>query len=442
MRGLTRIFAIPALAHRPGIRYYKRNILYIFISSPRSVKLVKKILALSVLVIFSLACDRPKPVLEITNHLWPEGTAISVIFNGKVVASSSLYGDHVRINIPRRGAVTVRAAAPAVITALSPELIMAGGVVSYQLPIPVMRRQIGMVNLGVGCIDPKEDSFFSVMLQNSAASISSLFLPPKYDYYVASAIKLAHARAVEVILRADSGNEASVKDALKSVHACADKAERVCADGILFLPGDVCWRSGGFPAEIRTLAALVHNKGMTLAVAITPENLDVFHPMILFDQVPAPECPDELLLLCNGAATSDGNPEVVSLSQIEDALLKIIGEKIPLSRVSIEVRLSARASRAVEKARQPVALAPGELKRVLTETGAGSAIRMGDGSLMLGYKGVDYIYEDLTGIARKMRFLRSGEFSRVHGVHVLYDGLGVRPDAAGLKELAGVFGGK
>ena len=329
-----------------------------------------------------------------------------------------------------------------VVGAITAPVIVGPLAVSYKLPIPVMRRQIGTVNLGIGCVTPGAERFSCSLAENFAVSLSSFSLSPRDGTALGVAIARAHAKAVEVIFRAESPKGASAGTALASALSCADEAERLGADGILFLPADAFWRDGAFPAEIRKLAASVHNRGMTLAVAISPEILSVFHPVVLFDQVPSPECPDELFILCYGAPETDEIPSIVSLQQMENALLKIMAEKIPLSRVSVEVRLSAQAGSTGGKTRQPVALEPGELEKVLAEAGAGSAIRMGDGSLMLGYKGVDYLYEDLTGIARKMRFLRKGEFVRIHGVHILYDGLGAPPDAAGLRELAEVFEGK
>ncbi len=403
---------------------------------------MKRILALSVFLVLSLACDRPKPVLEISNHLWPEGTAISVIHEGKVVASSALYGDHVRISVPKRGVVTVRAAAPTALTSFSPELTLHGGVVSCPLPIPVTRRQAGTVNLGIGCMSSDAAPVCLALVENFAASVTSLSLATGDGASLTAAIARAHAKAVEVILRADCRKDVSVNAAFKTVLVCADEAERSGADGILFLPADTAVRSVEFPKELRALAASLHDRGMSLIVALTPEVLRDFHPVVLFDQVPAPECPDELRVLCYGAGPDAEIPAVASSQQMEDVLLKVMEEKIPLSRISIEVRLSAQAAGVEGKTLRPVALAPGELEKILAEAGTGSVIRLGDGALMLGYKGVDYQYEDLTGIARKMRVLRSGEFLRLHGVHVLYDGLGVKPDAAGLKELAGVFGGK
>ena len=66
-------------------------------------------------------------------------------------------------------------------------------------------------------------------------------------------------------------------------------------------------------------------------------------------------------------------------------------------------------------------------------------LRLGDSSLALGYDGITYAWDDLSGVARKMTFFRSGEFVRVKGVCIVYDGLGVKPDAEGINRLAGIF---
>lgn len=403
--------------------------------------LMKRIFALGAIIILAFACDRPKPVLEVSNHLWPDGTAVSVLSGGKIVAGSILYGDHVRIPCPRRGVCMVRAAAPAVISAVSPQLTLIGGITSYTLPVPVMRRRIGTVNLGIGCAAPGADSLCRSLIDRSSASITSLSLEPEAVSDLAAIISHAHARAVEVILRVNCGGR-SGKGALKNALAWVEKAERLGADGILFIPGENMWGDGTFHGAVRALASSLHGKGMSLAVALASEVLDDVHPAAFFDRVPSQECPDELLLLCCGAGLKEKSPEVVSISQIERALLKIMEEQIPLSRISLEVRLSALAYRGSGTVREPVPLAAGAFETISGEAGRGSAIRMGDGSLLLGYRGVSYLYEDLAGIGEKIRFLRTGEFARVRGLQILYDGLGLRPDEAGLRTLAGVFEGQ
>jgi hypothetical protein len=126
--------------------------------------------------------------------------------------------------------------------------------------------------------------------------------------------------------------------------------------------------------------------------------------------------------------------------RIENSLIAVMDGQIPLSRITVEIALSAFAYRGNGTSnREGVSLVTGAIERILSEAGSGGAIRLGDGTLILGFRGVNYAWDDLAGITRKIAFLRTGEFARVRGVRIVWDGLGVKPDTEGLKSTAAVF---
>jgi len=390
-------------------------------------------------LIVSLSCSRPQPVVEIATHHWPEGSAVSLIRNGKVVARSSLFGDHVRMNAPKPGSYHVRVASPEALASVSPELEVGPGVTAYTLPLPVMRRRIGTTNLGLGFAAPGSDSVCMRVLETSPTALTSISLYLGVSDAAADIIRRAHEKGIEVLLRGE-GRGRETKTVLTSMLALSDSAERYGADGIVIVSDD----SGGYDrrvmATVRTLAAAVHERGMTLSLALVPGEEGRFHPRAFFDSIPAPECPDDLVLLCSAAGIEKDEIAPVSLSRIENSLIAVMDGRIPLSRITVEIALSAFAYRGNGTSnREGVSLVTGAIERILSEAGSGGAIRLGDGTLILGFRGVNYAWDDLAGITRKIAFLRTGEFARVRGVRIVWDGLGVKPDTEGLKSTAAVF---
>jgi hypothetical protein len=390
-------------------------------------------------VSFFFSCSGPQPVVDIAVHHWPEGSSVSLIRNGKVTARSALFGEHVRVTLPRRGEYRIRVSSPEALTAMSPEMEIGPGVTAYTLPLPVMRRRIGATNLGIGFEAPGSDSACIRILDTTPASFTSISLDLGVSRTTADLVRRAHEKGIEVLLRGGRRGAQNGKSALKSILALTDSAERYGADGIVFVPDAGKGYGRGLVPDSRTLAAAIHERGMTFSLALDPGDSASFRPLAFFDSIPAPECPDDLVLLCGtpGAAKDESSP--VSIARIENALIRVMDARIPLSRVTVEIPLSANAYSGSGPNRTPVVLSPGALRKTLAEAGEIGGMRLGDGTLALGFRGVNYSWDDPAGIAKKVEFLRTGEFARVRGVRIVWDGLGVSPDSDGLKRLAGVF---
>ena len=62
-------------------------------------------------ILFTIfSCERPGIELIIYNSIWPEGTIISLIHGNQTLSRSSLYGGHVRLNVPKTATYRIRAA--------------------------------------------------------------------------------------------------------------------------------------------------------------------------------------------------------------------------------------------------------------------------------------------------------------------------------------------
>ena len=147
-------------------------------------------------------------------------------------------------------------------------------------------------------------------------------------------------------------------------------------------------------------------------------------------EAPAPERPDELRI----AFKCTGVPSSVPVDQIEKIIEELFRQHIPLSRISVEMTLTAFKFRVVDNGGlEPLELKEGELQTLLDSTDGYGVIRLVDLSLRLGHKGTLYAFDDTEGIAQKISLLRAGGFSRSGGIHIVYDGLGVEPDPEDFK---------
>ena len=81
------------------------------------------------LIFFS--CSRPQPVVDIYVHHWSEGSSVSLNRSGKVVARSSLFGDHVWVTTTKRGVYTIRVASPGILVAVIDGLKIGTGVTTH-----------------------------------------------------------------------------------------------------------------------------------------------------------------------------------------------------------------------------------------------------------------------------------------------------------------------
>jgi hypothetical protein len=394
---------------------------------------------LFLLVIF-LSCDRNRPFLDLTNTYWPEGSSVSLIRDGKVVARSPLIGDHVRLQAPKEGQYLVRVASPQSLTALSQEVNIVRGANGFTLPNPISRRRVGALKLGMEYGGDNSADLYRALLDTLYSSVSNISVELGKGLNAEDIIYRAHSKAIEVSIRGDCRKLKSLRNAGKYVSSLIDSAEVYGAEGILFIPAG----KDGYNLETVGLsgkyAALTHERGLSFSVGLEAENLVKFNPVVFFDKVPAPECPDELRIICGLRQSTEKETAPVSIDQIGSVLVRMHEAKIPMSRIALEIPLTAFAWRNAAKGKTvPVEIEPGRLENMLRETGESAVIRLGDGSLQLAYKGNTYAFDDLSGIARKASFLYSGEFSHIRGLYIRYDGRGVKPDGEGLKRLSEVF---
>lgn len=401
----------------------------------------KSAMAAVLFYIFLNGCSSDKPVLEIEGRFWPENTSVISLREGTPVASSLLFGDRIRLMAPGRGLYRVRAAHPEFLTSLSPEIPVESGVYARELPVPVARRRIGTIRLGISYTVTGFDSVCIALIAEAPESFSTISFSPDTSADPEAMVRAAHEWAVETVFHSDSREFKSIKALKKASYRLIDDAVRYGADGVEIVPGARLQCNKQIFETVREIAARVHREGMTLTVGIIDGAMDDCSLVQFFESIPAPECPDELALLCDGTASPHGEISPVSTDQIENALLKIKEATIPLSRVSVEVRFGAVAwdeKRGGKEKETP--LEAGVLEGIVAETGEGSLLRLGSGTLQLVYRDMHYSFEDLAGISTKMEFLRTGDFARVRGVRIRYDGTGLKPDAEGMRRLAEVFG--
>lgn len=394
------------------------------------------------LMLLAFACSRPQPVVEIATHHWPEGSAVSLMRDGKVVARSSLYGEKIKITAPRPGTYVIRVSSREALTAFSPALMLEKGTTAYALPIPVMRRRIGTTNLGYGFTAPRGDAVSAHLIESSPSDFTHIAVEPGISRDLEKLVSAAHSKGIEALLRSEtvnSGRRESMKDAASLINT----AERCGADGVVWNAGKPDGMTGKPPAGLREIIAMAHERGLTFSIALEAADTGAWNPVAFFDSIPAPECPDDLVIVVRGLGTSGEATGTVSIDEVENAVVWVRDGRIPLSRVTIEIYLSAAAfSRPGPSGRKAVPLSAGTLVQMIAGPAKDGVLRLPDGSLRLSDGSVDYSWDDMKSIAGKLAFLRTGEFARLRGVRVMWDGLGVSPDPDGVRMLCEVFQGK
>jgi len=287
-------------------------------------------------------------------------------------------------------------------------------------------------------VDPSD--IYMALLDSLSSCVSRISIELGKGLNSEELIYLAHSKAIEIAVRGDCRKIKSLRKAEKLMFSLVDSVEVYGAESLIFIPPGKGDYNKETVAAIRKLASETHERGISFSVGLDAEKLEKFSPVALFDNVPSPERPDELRLLFGLHESSKEVSSPVSVDQIGAVLVRMHELKIPLSNISVEIPLSAFAWRSIGKKKiEPLELEPGKFETILQEAGEGGALRLGDGSLQLAYKGNIYAFDNLSGISSKVSFLSSGELSRIRGLYVRYDGLGVKPDGEGMKKLSQVF---
>ena len=389
---------------------------------------------IALMVLFS--CGSPEHALYVFNYGWPASTSISVIQGGEITVRTSLYGRHARIVIPGDRPFRIRAASPAVLTFVSREINEAEEMATFSLPRPVFRRTIGRYRLGADLRSADADTIASNLIASAASSFTTLSM----EFHDKSAEKLtlyrefvgkAHNAGIEVIACVNVQSWNTQEDRLANTFSMVHFAEICGIDGIVINDEFLGKSPGGFILrQIRSIAGSVHRRGMTLSMEITADRQEFMARM--FIDIPVSRCPDELRLNLDIPHESKNGEIVspVSVERIESAIVACFDHAIPLSKLSIDMNIQARAFINSDNdviAREDVS--PGELQDVLVRAGEQAQVRLWDGSLRLGYSGTVYAYEDGKGLAEKIGKLLPGSFKRMRGVYIVSDGSGLSPDS-------------
>ncbi len=376
------------------------------------------------LVFIIYGCDRAAPGLEIHNSSWPDGTCISIIDGNSRVTRTTLYGIRTQLPIPKTKTYRIRVASPGYITFISDTVTVRDETATYPLPNPVPRKKIGSWRLGLAFSKDLPDSLYDHMLLNAHGSLTTVSPELLNNEHIPEIVRQAHKKSIDV-------TASVILDSvtLADILALADSAEVYCADGIVLEAVGSVFIEDGFADAMRELAAVLHERGMTFAVKVTADcsSGELSIPPVLHDiftKAPVPERPDELRI----SFACDGIPSSVSAGSIEEKIRGLVKEHIPLSRISIELTLTAfKFSVTDDGGLKPTGLEPGEVQSLLMVSGMQGVVRLRDGSLRLGYRGALYVFDDCEGTAQKISLLRAGNFSRSAGIHIVYDGIGVKP---------------
>jgi len=396
----------------------------------------------------SIGCDKAKPVINVLNSNWPEGTCVTVLQEGRVVARTTLFGDYVRISVPEDGFCQVRVASPSALTWISEKIPVNAGTNNYSLPSCIPRRRIGSSQIGLTVQTADPDTIYAYMLETAYPFITTISptIPVREKennrgLSDPGIIALAHAKAVEVTTQMRLAGREYNEDIMDYCLSLIDSLEVFGADGMVMVPEALVFSDKGFLKSVRKIASEVHKRGMTLGISLPLDYKAVnFNPEALFSGVPPPETPDELRIMNPQSEDSiDGLP--FNLADKIEGILKLFARsKIPLKKVTVWLALSAVAYNDVGNGTyKPVDLEEGTFTKVLSEVGMDAAFRLRDESLRLGYKGVIYVFDDVDGLSKKIRGLRSGNLSRAGGLHIIYDRCGVEINSDDLKQIAGSF---
>ena len=398
-------------------------------------KKIYKVLCLNIFLTI-LSCERHEIELIIHNSSWPEGTIISLIHGDRILSRSSLYGGHVRLRISQNNMYRIRAASRTSLTFLSEPITFTNDKNSFILPSHLPRKRRGTWRLGLSLCMDSTDSLYEYLLKQRGSPFTTLSPDLMNNTHLKVTTRQAHAKGIEITACVP----VSTQD-LPHILSLADSAVAYGVDGIVVEPDSVMLFSDKFDDRIRELANILHARGLTFSLRYTV-NCDAGHLSIpqklrhILSEIPVPEQADELRIsfLCDGISSTN------STESIEEKISELQKEHIPLSRISIELLLSAYKFRILDNNDLRLdALKPGELQELLRESGGSGIIRLRDGSLRFGYRGMLYVFDDDETVTQKISLLRTGIFSRSGGIHIVFDDLGVAPDSLTIMKIAQIM---
>ncbi len=376
-------------------------------------------------VIFSCSSDTAH--LTVRSDSWPDGTSITIISDGRIIASSKLYGGRLRLELPKDIEFMVRAASPSIITFMGHQRDTYSKPDDYILPRPVKRYRYGSWRFGFSTNEIiKPDSSIVSFKNNVVRSLTA----PLLDNRAFAGNRFLQDEMTGILKLSESS--------LSNYKALCDSAVIYGVDGLLLDPDDTVWNSTQNCAQMQEMIALVHDYGMSCDIRY---QLDCAAghctiPPLLTDMFLADSSemnPDELRV----AFVCDSIPSIASVEKIEETLLSLNNKRIPLSRLAIEMGIAAGKYRIEsDGSMTEIAIKPGEIDRIFRSVDDDKLLRLKDTSLRLGHSGSMYIFEDFFSIDVKITNFRSGKLVDCAGIHVRFDPYCLKPNQEELKRLS------
>ena len=374
-------------------------------------------------------CGEPHS-LTVVAPGWPDGSGITVLSAaGRIVGGSRLYGERTRVYLPGAGSFTLCVAHRRYLTV---HVVLPEGAPGnpVSLPSPVPRRTEGAGSPGIVISDSLPDSLFDAICLEAPTAVAAVS-PLLEGGRAARIVSIAHAGGIAVIPRVRVTQPGSPTAA-----DIADQVARAGVEGVILDPGHAGAGTGWFARMALDAAALLHQRGMTLAVRLPvpcaagraeiPDSLAT-----LFSEAPEPERPDELIL----AFACDGIPVAASVDRIAEVLGVAADLRIPPARCGIELTLTGFIASVDSVDVSPRRAKTGVIGKLLDGGGYG-LVRLRGGSVRMGYGGAVYLFDDLQGVGLRIAELRRVVTARNAGIWLTFDGRGASPEPDELRRLS------
>ena len=312
-----------------------------------------------------------------------------------------MYGDHARLDVDDGGIYTVRAASQNVLTFFSEELTIPPGRYSYHLPEPRMRRKIDNKRFGI-IADSTSYIDHMAELQNTGrifVSTMGYSVPvTALEETGSSLMQACHEADIELLYTIFHEPWRDQETDWEFWTDILGKLEAGGYDGLM-----ISHRIGrDSPGAIDRLALRVHQRGLSLHVALDTFDIDVIRKM--FDQ-PAPERPDEVLIDLRPSQL--GTHELIPpfpAETISDIMETAYKAYIPVSHLSVVVTGCTIEYREKDDKYVPTGVYESEADKIRASAGEQSVFRMQDGTIRFGYAGNIYMGMTVRVSGRKWTF--------------------------------------
>ncbi len=390
---------------------------------------------------FLTGCGKDTPVLIVENVSWPDGTVVSVIQDGKIVDRSTLYGDYVRLRAEKPGQCRIRAGKQHALTWLSEDVVLMDGENRIPLPAPSARRRAAGSIFGFSVAKSCTGAVHDILFKNPVPGVTTITVPydvSNADDTLNDIATTAHDHAVELLVPIHLNTLPEDRHSERLFPDMLNRLETAGVDGVLLAFGSDITTQDVFLRFVRSAASEIHLRGMTLTLAAPDSWPGDAEAESLFRDVPSPEMPD--MIMIPGLSPSEKNISPDTVLHIERCVDRLISDGVPQEKIAAECTFSAWAfaqGQNGEYSRVP--LERGVLERILPVAGKTAVLRLRNGTLRLGYGGRVFSFDDIEGLAGKLRRLRKSPFAPRGGIHIRYDGTGITLDRDGLKQLSEIY---